>query len=214
VDSLDHVFIVNRNDMTDKEAEVSKQAPPFIEFDADGKLVNSFDDRKTVPNTTHSCTIDYAPTYRDSRSLVSTARYRLQSPGSKGALSYSRIKNCEGSVEKLCAKGPITPARNIAPPLHLSRLNRTWRHTKVGPTSRDRVNLAPGLRNLIAALDAVHRASARRHPRATAEDAVGNGVVDLIKTPHRASSRRPYRLRFSGIRTFDERPGDRFNVWP
>ena len=38
VDSHDHVFIVNRNDMTDKEAEVSKQAPPFIEFDADGKL--------------------------------------------------------------------------------------------------------------------------------------------------------------------------------
>jgi hypothetical protein len=59
VDGQDHVFIVNRNDMTDKEAEVSQQAPPFIELDADGKVVNSFGDWSTAPNTTHGCTIDY-----------------------------------------------------------------------------------------------------------------------------------------------------------
>jgi hypothetical protein len=58
VDSRDHVFIVNRHDMTDKEAEVSSQAPPFIEFDAGGKVVNGFGDWGTVPNTTHGCTID------------------------------------------------------------------------------------------------------------------------------------------------------------
>jgi hypothetical protein len=38
VDNQDHVFIVNRNNITAKEAEVSGQAPPFIEFDTDGKL--------------------------------------------------------------------------------------------------------------------------------------------------------------------------------
>ena len=59
VDSQDHVFIVNRNDMTHKEAEVSHQVPPFIEFDGVGNVVNSFGDWKTVPNTTHGCTIDY-----------------------------------------------------------------------------------------------------------------------------------------------------------
>jgi len=58
VDSHDHVFIVNRDNMTDKEAEVSRQAPPFIEFDTDGKVVNSFGDWRTAPNTTHGCTID------------------------------------------------------------------------------------------------------------------------------------------------------------
>jgi DNA-binding beta-propeller fold protein YncE len=58
VDAQDHVFIVNRNNITDKEAEVSQQAPPFIEFDAEGKFVNSFGDWKTVPNTTHGCIID------------------------------------------------------------------------------------------------------------------------------------------------------------
>jgi hypothetical protein len=59
VDGQDHVFIVNRNDMTSKEAEVSRQAPPFLEFDQAGHVVNSFGDWKTVPNTTHGCTIDY-----------------------------------------------------------------------------------------------------------------------------------------------------------
>jgi DNA-binding beta-propeller fold protein YncE len=59
VDGQDHVFIVNRNDMTDKEAEVSRQAPPFIEFDTDGTVLNSFGDWNTVPTTTHGCTIDY-----------------------------------------------------------------------------------------------------------------------------------------------------------
>jgi len=46
VDAQDHVFIVNRNDMTDKEAEVAQQAPPCIEFDPDGDVVNSFGDWK------------------------------------------------------------------------------------------------------------------------------------------------------------------------
>jgi hypothetical protein len=67
VDGQDHVFIVNRNDMTDKEAEVSQQAPPFIELDADGKVVNSFGDWSTAPNTTHGCTIDYEKQFLDRR---------------------------------------------------------------------------------------------------------------------------------------------------
>jgi hypothetical protein len=59
VDNQDHVFIVNRNDITDKEAEVARQAPPFIEFDTDGKVVHSFGDWEIVPNTTHGCKIDH-----------------------------------------------------------------------------------------------------------------------------------------------------------
>ncbi|MGH9355499.1 MAG: hypothetical protein ACRD10_05155, partial [Terriglobia bacterium] len=59
VDAQDNVFIVNRDDITEKEAEVAQQAPPFIEFDPDGNVINSFGDWKTVPNTTHGCFIDY-----------------------------------------------------------------------------------------------------------------------------------------------------------
>jgi hypothetical protein len=59
VDNHDHVFIVNRNDITAKEAEVAEQAPPFIEFDTDGKVVHSFGNWEIVPNTTHGCKIDH-----------------------------------------------------------------------------------------------------------------------------------------------------------
>ena len=59
VDAQDNVFIVNRNDVTDKEREIAQQAPPFIEFDSEGNVVNSFGDWKVVPNITHGCTIDY-----------------------------------------------------------------------------------------------------------------------------------------------------------
>src|SRR5271170_4146077 len=55
----DQVFFVNRNDITDKEAETSEQAPPFIELDTDGKVVTTFGDWKTVPSTTHGCLIDH-----------------------------------------------------------------------------------------------------------------------------------------------------------
>jgi len=44
VDAQDNVFIVNRNNITDKEAEIAQQAPPFIEFDPNGNVVNSFGD--------------------------------------------------------------------------------------------------------------------------------------------------------------------------
>jgi DNA-binding beta-propeller fold protein YncE len=59
VDAQNNVFIVNRNDITDKEAEIAQQAPPFIEFDPDGNVVNSFGDWNVVPNITHGCFIDY-----------------------------------------------------------------------------------------------------------------------------------------------------------
>jgi hypothetical protein len=59
VDAQDNVFIANRNDMTDKEQEIAQQAPPYIEFDPAGNVVNSFGDWKVVPNITHGCKIDY-----------------------------------------------------------------------------------------------------------------------------------------------------------
>jgi DNA-binding beta-propeller fold protein YncE len=58
VDGQDDVFIVDRNDITDKEAEVAQQAPPFIEFDPDGNVVNSFGDWNVVPKGTHGCFVD------------------------------------------------------------------------------------------------------------------------------------------------------------
>jgi hypothetical protein len=44
--------------MTDKEAEFAQQAPPFVEFNPHGNVVNSFVDWNVVRNITHGCTID------------------------------------------------------------------------------------------------------------------------------------------------------------
>jgi DNA-binding beta-propeller fold protein YncE len=57
-DSHDHVVVVNRRDITDEEAETSKQAPPIIMFDAAGNLVNSWGDPDKVPNSIHGCAFD------------------------------------------------------------------------------------------------------------------------------------------------------------
>jgi DNA-binding beta-propeller fold protein YncE len=57
-DAQDHIFIVNRRNLTDKELIGATQAPPIIEFDADGNVINSFGDPKVVPNSIHGCTVD------------------------------------------------------------------------------------------------------------------------------------------------------------
>jgi sugar lactone lactonase YvrE len=58
VDSADHVFIVNRRNLTEKELLVAKQAPPIIEFDSAGNVINSFGDPNIVPSSIHACATD------------------------------------------------------------------------------------------------------------------------------------------------------------
>jgi DNA-binding beta-propeller fold protein YncE len=58
VDSEDHVFIVNRRNLTEKELLAAKQAPPIIEFDAAGNVINAFGDPNLVPSSIHGCTTD------------------------------------------------------------------------------------------------------------------------------------------------------------
>lgn len=69
VDSQDHVFIAQRvNDvggmdghlegLTSDELNAGQPAPPVIEFDAEGKVVNSWGDPKLLPKDLHGCAID------------------------------------------------------------------------------------------------------------------------------------------------------------
>jgi sugar lactone lactonase YvrE len=60
VDSRDHVFILNRRDLTDNDLDAGHQAPVVIEFDPEGTVVNSFGDPDTTPNTPHGCVFDTA----------------------------------------------------------------------------------------------------------------------------------------------------------
>jgi DNA-binding beta-propeller fold protein YncE len=62
VDKNDHVFIVTRTadpaNLTAAEKEVGRAAPPVIEFDAEGNVVNSWGDAKIFPSGAHDCYFD------------------------------------------------------------------------------------------------------------------------------------------------------------
>src|SRR5580658_9715687 len=58
IDSRDHVFVLNRRDLTDNDLDAGHQAPVVIEFDPEGNVVNSFGDPDTMPNTPHGCAVD------------------------------------------------------------------------------------------------------------------------------------------------------------
>lgn len=58
IDSRDHVFILNRRDLTDNDLDAGRQAPVVIEFDPGGNVVNSFGDPESTPNTPHGCAVD------------------------------------------------------------------------------------------------------------------------------------------------------------
>jgi hypothetical protein len=59
VDAKDHVFIVDRRNLTDNEKEAGHPAPPVIEFDSEGNVVNSWGDPHAVPIWQHGCYVDY-----------------------------------------------------------------------------------------------------------------------------------------------------------
>jgi DNA-binding beta-propeller fold protein YncE len=58
VDSEDHIYVVNRRNLTEKESQSATQAPPIIEFDSTGNVINSFGDPSIVPSSIHGCTVD------------------------------------------------------------------------------------------------------------------------------------------------------------
>jgi hypothetical protein len=59
VDAQDHVFTVNHGNLTAKERKIASVPPPVIEFDADGKVANSWGDRDVLPARLHGCLVDY-----------------------------------------------------------------------------------------------------------------------------------------------------------
>jgi hypothetical protein len=60
VDHNDHVFGINRSDITALETTVGKKAaPPVIEYDPDGNLVNAWGDPSVMPLGIHGCFVDH-----------------------------------------------------------------------------------------------------------------------------------------------------------
>jgi hypothetical protein len=58
VDARDHVFVVTRGAPAPKERGLATPAPPIMEFDTDGNLVNSWGNRAVMAKTAHGCFID------------------------------------------------------------------------------------------------------------------------------------------------------------
>jgi hypothetical protein len=59
VDVHDHVFVLNRHNLTDNELDAGQQAPPVIEFDPAGNVVNSWGDPDVLGlGSFHSCMVD------------------------------------------------------------------------------------------------------------------------------------------------------------
>jgi hypothetical protein len=58
VDGRDHVFILNRQDVLEGDLNAGRLAPPVIELDADGTLINSWGDAKLLDPRLHSCFAD------------------------------------------------------------------------------------------------------------------------------------------------------------
>ena len=58
VDSQDHVLILNRQDVNEGDLNAARLAPPLIEFDPAGNVVNSWGDLKVIDPRLHSCHFD------------------------------------------------------------------------------------------------------------------------------------------------------------
>lgn len=58
VDSQDHVFIVNRRNLTAKELRVGQPAPVVVEFDPEGNVVAGWTP-PVSPNGVHGCFVDH-----------------------------------------------------------------------------------------------------------------------------------------------------------
>ena len=58
VDAQGHVFILNRQDVLENELNTGRLAPPIIEFDSEGNVVNSWGDPKLFDPRLHSCHVD------------------------------------------------------------------------------------------------------------------------------------------------------------
>jgi len=58
-DNQDHVFVLNRHNLTDNELDAGHQAPPVLEFDTEGAVVNSWGDPEVLGlGGFHSCMVD------------------------------------------------------------------------------------------------------------------------------------------------------------
>ncbi len=58
VDSRDHVYILNRQNVVQADLNAAQLAPPVIEFDPDGNVVQAWGDADVIGDRLHDCHVD------------------------------------------------------------------------------------------------------------------------------------------------------------
>ncbi|MEE2637177.1 MAG: hypothetical protein VYE68_08110 [Acidobacteriota bacterium] len=58
VDNRDHVYVLNRQNVVPEDLDASILAPPVIEFDPSGRVVNSWGDPTRLGDRLHDCHVD------------------------------------------------------------------------------------------------------------------------------------------------------------
>ncbi len=58
IDSRDHVFILNRQNVVPEDLDAARLAPPVIEFDPDGHVVRGWGDPSLLGDRLHDCHVD------------------------------------------------------------------------------------------------------------------------------------------------------------
>jgi hypothetical protein len=119
VDSQDHVFIVTRGNiagLSGPEDAKGVAAPPVIEFDPDGNVVNAWGDRNVLPNGIHGCFVDY----QDNVWIAGNGDGIVQKWSHDGATKLLQIGTrgvCDNPPANTCGNSGANPLANQSPTL-------------------------------------------------------------------------------------------------
>jgi len=111
VDSRDHVFIVTRGNLVNSpETLDSVPAPPVMEFDPEGNVVNAWGDRNVLPNGIHGCFVDY----QDNLWIAGNGDGIVQKFTRSGQLllQIGTRGVCDNPPTNLCGNSGANPAAN------------------------------------------------------------------------------------------------------
>ena len=148
VDSRDHVFIVTRGNLVNSpETLDSVPAPPVIEFNRDGKVVNAWGDRNVLPNGIHGCFIDY----QDNIWIAGNGDGIVQKytrDGSRLLLQIGTRGVCDNPPGNACGNSGANPAANQSKTL-LNQPANVWIDPDPDPVNSKRgsIYIADGYGN-------------------------------------------------------------------
>jgi len=104
VDGHDHVFVLNRQDVLEGDLNAGRLAPPIIELDPEGTLINSWGDVKLLDPRLHSCYFD-----ADGNMWIASSP-----SGMVQKYSHDGRRCCFRSERRACSIRPTAPQQGAA----------------------------------------------------------------------------------------------------